>query len=153
MRAALNFHGFLFVAASLLAGNTQAAEPKAEFLSDTLAERITSSQAWGELGLNTAVKPTNRPADKLRIGDKQYQHGLGHHANGEISVALDGLFKTFDCEVGLQWQGGQTPGSVIFQAYVDDKKVFDSGVMRENDPPRARASWTRCSKHLPRTTA
>ena len=124
---------FILCVAALLAGDMRAAEPTPEFLSGTLAERVTSSQAWGELGLDTAVKPANRPAAKLRIGDKRYQHGLGHHANGEIGVALDGLFKTFECEVGLQWQGGKTQGSVIFQAYVDDKKVFDSGVMREND--------------------
>ncbi len=123
-------------AASLLAGNARAAEPKPEYLSDALADRITSSQAWGGLGLNTAVKPADRPAAKLRIKDQQYRYGLGHHATGEISVALDGLFKTFACEVGLQWQGGRTQGSVIFQVYVDDKKVFDSGVMRENDTAR-----------------
>ena len=116
--------------------NVQAVEPKPEYLSDTLSDRVTSSQAWGELGLNTAVKPTNGTAAKLRIKDKEYPQGLGHHASGEISVALEGLYKTFECEVGIQWQGGKSQGSVVFQVFVDDKKVFDSGVMRENDPAR-----------------
>jgi hypothetical protein len=115
-------------------GNLQAIEPKPEYLSDALSDRVTYGQAWGELGLNTAVKPTNGTAAKLRIKDKEYEHGLGHHANGEIVVALEGLYQTFDCEVGVQWQGGKSQGSVIFQVFVDDKKVFDSGVMRENDP-------------------
>ena len=61
---------------------------------------------------------------------------MGHHANGEIVVDLGGQFKTFEAEVGVQWQGGKNIGSVVFQIYVDDKKVFDSGVVRENDPPR-----------------
>ncbi len=128
--------GLVLCAAWLVVGIMQSAEAKPDFLSDALVDRVTSSQAWGELGLDTAVKPTQGTALKLRVKDKQYQHGLGHHANGEILVALEGLFKTFECEVGLQWQGGKTQGSVIFQAYVDDKKVFDSGVMRENDPPQ-----------------
>jgi hypothetical protein len=126
----------MFCVALLLVGVLEAAEPAPQFLSDALAERISSSQAWGTLGFDTAVQPSGRPAVPLRIKDKHYRHGLGHHANGEITVALEGLFQTFECEVGLQWQGGRTPGSVVFQVYVDDKMVFQSGVMRENDPPR-----------------
>lgn len=121
---------------SITNSNLQAADLNPEFLSDALADRVTSSQAWGELGLNTAVKPINGTGAKLRIKDKEYQQGLGHHASGEISVALDGLYKTFECEVGIQWQGGKSQGSVVFQVFVDDKKVFDSGVTHENDPSR-----------------
>ena len=126
----------IFCLASLATGFIAAAEATPQFLSDALADRINSSQDWGKLGFNTAVQPASRTAAKLRIKDQQYQHGLGHHANGEITVALEGLYQTFECEVGLQWQGGHTQGSVVFQAYVDDKKVFDSGVMRENDAAR-----------------
>jgi hypothetical protein len=112
-------------------------EPPAEYLSDGLSERIVSvTQGWGELGFNTSVRPLYKPAMKLRIKDKDYQHGLGHHASGEIAVELGGQFKTFQTDVGIQWQGGQNLASVIFRVYVDDKKVFDSGVVRENDPPR-----------------
>jgi hypothetical protein len=114
----------------------QAADPATEFLDDAFPNGFASNQGWGTLGINTAVKPTDRPAMPLRIGKQEYQHGLGHHANGEIIVALEGQYKTFDCEVGLQWQGGTANGSVVFQVFVDDKKVFDSGVMRENDPPK-----------------
>lgn len=109
----------------------------AEYLSDSLSDRIIAvTQQWGELGLNTAVKPQNQPAMKLRIKDKEYAHGLGHHANGEITVGLDGQFKTFSAELGIQWQGGQNVASVIFQIYADDRKLFDSGIVREQDPPR-----------------
>ncbi len=111
--------------------------PATEYLSDTLAERMVSvTQGWGELGLNTSVRPLHKPPMKLRIKDKEYQHGLGHHASGEIAVELGGQFKAFETDVGIQWQGGSNQASVIFQVFVDDKKVFDSGVMRETDPPR-----------------
>jgi hypothetical protein len=111
--------------------------PAAEYLSDSLFDRIVSvTQGWGELGVNTAVRPLHAPAMKLRIKDKRYEHGLGHHAGGEIVVDLGGQFKTFHTDVGIQWQGGQNLASAIFQIYVDDKKVFDSGVVHESDPPR-----------------
>ena len=75
--------------------------------------------------------PLHQPAMKLRIKDKEYQHGLGHHASGEIIVDLAGQFQTFQAEVGIQWQSGQDLATAIFRVFVDDKKVFDSGVMRE----------------------
>ena len=84
-------------------------EPPAEYLSDGLSERIVSvTQGWGELGFNTAVRPLYKPAMNLRIKDTDYQHGLGHHASGEIAVELGKQFKTFQTDVGIQWQGGKT---------------------------------------------
>jgi len=106
-----------------------------EYLSDTFSERIISAvQEWGELGLNTAVRPPDRPAEKLRILDKSYKRGLGHHANGEILIDLSGAYKSFETEIGIQWQGGKTVGSVVFQVFVNDKKCFDSGIVKESDP-------------------
>ncbi len=117
-----------------------AVAPKVEYLSDLLLDRAVSvTQGWGELGVDTmvAASPSDpQPAAKIRIKDKAYARGLGHHANGEIVFDLSGQYKTFEAEVGVQWSDGKSPGSVVFQVFVDGKKVFDSGVMRENDPPR-----------------
>ncbi len=107
-----------------------------EYISDVADERIIySTQEWGALGINTAARPPHGSPAKLRIKDKCYHRGLGHHANGQIFVELAGQYKTFEADVGVQWQGGGV-GSVVFQILVDDEKRFDSGVMRENDPPR-----------------
>jgi hypothetical protein len=116
----------------------QAADaPQGESLSDALSDRIVSAtQGWGELGLNVSAAAPGQQPLKLRIKDKEYAHGLGHHANGEIVVELGRQFKTFQTEVGVQWQGGPTPASVVFQIYVDDKKLFDSGIVHDTDPPR-----------------
>ena len=127
---------FLLLVVLLMTAGAAGA-PNAEYLSDSLSDRISSvTQGWGELGFNTAVRSADQPAMKLRIKDKEYAHGLGHHANGEIVVDLGGQFKTFQAEVGVQWQGGKNAGSVVFQISSTSKKVFDSGVVRENDPPR-----------------
>jgi hypothetical protein len=127
----------LGVLAWTYAADESTAAPQREYLADILSERtVYTVQDWGELGINAAVKPPNRPPEKLRIGEKTYDRGLGHHANGEIVVELSREYNTFEAEIGIQWQGGANVGSVVFQAFVDGKKCFDSGVVRENDPPR-----------------
>jgi hypothetical protein len=108
-----------------------------EYLADQLAERIIhAKQGFGTLGLNTAVVPSHRPGRKLRIGDIEYDRGLGMHAQGVVTIDLGGEFELFEAAVGLQWQTGTTKGSVVFQVFVDDEQRFDSGVMRENTPPK-----------------
>ena len=125
------FSSFCFVAARA------EDDPQAEYLSALLSDRMVSmTQGWGELGVDTAVKPIGAPAAKLRIKDKEYAHGLGHHANGEIVFDLAGSSRRFRPTSASNGWTGTDPGSVIFQVFVDGKKVFDSGVMRENDPPR-----------------
>jgi hypothetical protein len=44
----------------------------------------------GELGLDTKVVPSDQPAPRLRIKDKEYARGIGHHSSGEIVVDLSG---------------------------------------------------------------
>lgn len=130
--------GFMAICGVLaLSGQAQAEEPAPVYIADALANEISSAQDWGKLGRNTEAVSLRGMAANLRIKDKSYQRGLGHHANGEIVVPLDGRYKTFECEAGIQWQGGKSPGSVVFQVFVDDEKVFDSGVMHENDPAQA----------------
>ncbi|WP_165226463.1 NPCBM/NEW2 domain-containing protein [Aquisphaera insulae] len=119
------------------------------YLSDTnAADILSSTQAWGELGLDTAVRPAGRNGAPLRIGDRTYPKGLGHHASGEIRVDLAGRFQSFDAEVGVQWQGPNRDGSVVFRVFVDGRKAFDSGVMRQADPPRAVSVATKGAAEL-----
>ncbi len=109
---------------------------RAEYLTGSLSDRIISvTQGWGELGLDVCAHMPGQTPLKLRIGDKQFAHGLGHHADGEIVVDLGRQFLTFSAEVGVEWQG-QNTGSVRFRIFVDDKLAYDSGIMHESDPAR-----------------
>lgn len=110
-------------------------QPAVEYLSDLLDRFIAFQQGWGELGIDTCAHAPGQTPLPMRIRDKTYSRGLGHHAPGEIVVDLNGEYALFEAEVGVQWQEGTT-GSVVFQVYVDGKKRFDSGVMRETDPPK-----------------
>lgn len=113
---------------------TGSAQPATEYLSDLLHRFVVFQQGWGELGIDTCAHAPGQTPLPLRIGEKTYAKGLGHHAPGEIVVDLNGEYALFEVEVGVQWQQGTT-GSVVFQVYVDGKKRFDSGVRRETDPP------------------
>lgn len=97
---------------------------------------LGQSQGWGLLGLNKAAHADPAAALALRINDKKYTKGLGHHAPGELVIDVSEGYARFEAEVGLQWQGGGSPGSVVFQVLVDGEKKFDSGVMREKDDAR-----------------
>ncbi len=97
---------------------------------------LGQSQTWGSLGLNKAAHADPASALALQIHDKKYSRGLGHHSMGEIVIDVSEGYERFEAEVGLQWQGGGAPGSVVFQVLVDGEKRFDSGVMKENDDPK-----------------
>lgn len=112
-----------------------AACPETVYIADHADEIIVhAQQGWGSLGLNTAIRPRHKPPTPLRINDKRYQRGLGMHARGEVLIDLAGAYRTFEAQVGVHYQRGGK-GSVVAQVFVDDKKRFDSGVMREGDAP------------------
>jgi hypothetical protein len=64
----------------------------------------------------------------ITLNGTTYTKGLGTHASSEILVNLNGQYTTFLADVGVDDEVGAA-GSVVFQVYVDDIKVYDSGVM------------------------
>ena len=72
------------------------------YLSQAPELLINSRQDWGELGWDAAAHASGIQGQALRIGDTNYAHGLGHHANGVIQVLLSGEFAVFEGEVGIQ---------------------------------------------------
>lgn len=105
-----------------------------EYLSDRSDLLVHVSQGWGELGVDCGAHAPGQPGSPLRVGGKSFKKGLGHHANGELVVDLGGQFSEFVSEVGVLTP--QEAGSVVFLVFADDKKVFDSGVMRQGDAPK-----------------
>lgn len=110
-------------------------QARVDYLSDLQHRFLYVQQGWGKLGIDTAAYSGDKPAQKIRIKDRDYIKGIGHHAPGEIIVELNGEYDRFETDVGVQWQGGNV-GSVVFQVFVDDEERFCSGVMRESDEPR-----------------
>jgi len=96
-----------------------------DFVGDNPGLILTSSQEWGQLGLNTAAHPAGQTAMPLQIAEKTYAKGLGCHARGEIVLALDKEYSLFEAEIGVQKQSGNC-GSVIFRARADAVDIFKS---------------------------
>jgi NPCBM/NEW2 domain len=109
-----------------------AALGESDFVSDHPELIFSSAQDWGVLGLNVAAHAPDKEGSPIRISEKTFAKGLGHHTNGTIIVLVDGQYESFDAEVGIQ---PCLSGSVIFQVIVDDKLRFD----------RRDAQW-RCPK-------
>jgi hypothetical protein len=93
-------------------------------------EPVSATQEWGHLR-----KRKSAEENPIRIAGKTYEHGLGTHANSEIIYPLKGAYKTFEAEVGVDDEKGGA-GTVVFQVFVDDEKVFDSGTMRGKMPAK-----------------
>lgn len=112
-----------------------ASDPAVVYLSDLAREQaLTCRQGWGTLGLDTAaVPPDGRQPTPIRIGEKTYAKGLGHHASGEITVPIQPHYVRFCAEVGVQWQGGRRATTVL-QVWLDGVQQFDSGVRADSDP-------------------
>jgi hypothetical protein len=69
----------------------------------------------------------------LRLGRRKYPKGIGAHAPSEIVYVLDGKYARFAALVG----GAEQGGTVVFEVFGDDKRLFQSGVMhcmRETTP-------------------
>ena len=69
----------------------------------------------------------------LRIAGRQYDRGLGTHANSEIRYRLDNGYARLEAEVGVDDEKDGA-GTVVFQVYADGRKLFDSGTMRGKQP-------------------
>lgn len=89
---------------------------------------VSATQGWGRLQRNLSVweKP-------LIIAGKQYTRGLGTHAVSEIEYALDGKYKRFQVDAGVD---GNNSGTVTFEIWVDDVKKWESGYMVNSDPAK-----------------
>lgn len=87
-------------------------------------------QGWGKPHKNQSV--TGQP---LLIGGTKFEHGVGTHAPGYYVVDLHGEATKFIASVGLD-DDVNGRGSVVFQLQADGKTVYDSGVMRPNQPPK-----------------
>jgi alpha-galactosidase len=96
----------------------------------------SARQDFGRLTINASCH-THTP---LRIGPQTYAQGLGSHANGRIVFRLDGTFRTFAADVGIDnnddTQRGAAVASVAFAVKGDGRLLAQTPVCRFGQPPR-----------------
>ncbi|MEI7987244.1 MAG: NPCBM/NEW2 domain-containing protein [Armatimonadota bacterium] len=81
-------------------------------------------QDWGQAQANKSVD-----AHPIKIGGRTFEYGVGTHAASECTIQLHKSAVSFHAFVGVDDETDRK-GSVQFLVLVDDKKVFDSGVMK-----------------------
>jgi len=126
----------LLLGAAIIAvcsGTAVAERGTAEYLTDVSYRIWPVRQGWGYTGVDTAWVSWGAKPVPIRIGGKEYRKGLGTLTTGDILVELDGEYDTFEAEIGVQQP---ETGSVVFEVLLDGKKVFDSGVVKPEEPPK-----------------
>ncbi len=118
-----------------VSGQAAANHSESLFIGDHPELVVGSSQSWGELGWNVAAHDASKTGEPLRIGEHKYDKGLGHHANGAITILLDDGMTEFKAEVGLQ--PCAAVGSVVFRVIVDGEARYESKILHSGDAPVA----------------
>ncbi len=80
-------------------------------------------QGWGTAQASKSVQQ-----NPLRIGTATFARGVGTHGPGQMALNLHGESFHFDAVVGIDAET-RGRGSVVFQVIVDNRKVFDSGLL------------------------
>src|SRR6185503_9969675 len=93
---------------------------------------VSAQQDYGSLELDRSVQ-----GQTLTIGEREFARGLGTHANSRLVYDLGGRCTSFAAWVGVDAEmRSYTNSSVVFQVFGDDRKLFDSGVMRLATPAK-----------------
>lgn len=71
----------------------------------------------------------------LTLKGAVYPHGIGTHAPSDACILLDGGAKRFISMVGVDDETAGK-GSVVFEVWVDDKKVAETPVLRGGGEPK-----------------
>ncbi len=73
----------------------------------------------------------------LTINSVTFTKGLGLKAPADLSYDLGGACSSFSASVGVDDQGNAVGGSVVFQVFADTTKIWDSGLMTDQDPAQS----------------
>ena len=97
----------------------------------------TSQQGYGSRVTNMPVNAggASKNWNRLSVQYSFYKKGIGTHANSYIVYDLNGLFKRFTTDVGIDTEAGGK-ASVVFKIYGDDRLLYQSDVVKRYEYPR-----------------
>ncbi|MEW6741268.1 MAG: NPCBM/NEW2 domain-containing protein [Planctomycetota bacterium] len=96
-------------------------------------ETLDISVMEQEWGMPQAARSVE--GNPLTIGGQVFAHGIGSHANGELSIALGGVARRFCAAVGVD-QEVRERGTIAFAVLVDGKEAARTPVMRGGEAAR-----------------
>ena len=88
------------------------------------------------IGYGRPGKDVSVVGEKIVLGGKKFDKGIGTHSNSVILLQLDGKATRLNCFVGVNDTGGNEDGTVVFIIKAGGKTLFDSGTMTRGDKPK-----------------
>ena len=82
---------------------------------------VSHKQAWGKLHKNQSIE-----GNPFKVGGKLYSEGFGTHASSETVFSIEGKYKKFKMDFGLDEESLCSDG-VQLQIIADGNILFDSG--------------------------
>ena len=73
--------------------------------------------------------------NKLTIGSRTFERGVGTHATSVANFQMDGKALAFEADIGVDSEVGAGNGSVKFTVALGGRVVFESPVMKAGDEP------------------
>ena len=104
---------------------------RAEILSVASLDLTKIQQGWGTPRANQSVE-----GNKLSIGGQTFEEGIGTHADSVLLIDLGGKSRRFTAMVGVDDEVRGRMGSVVFRVLGDGKDLYDSGLMKADQPAR-----------------
>ena len=102
--------------------------PGAIWLESLDMRLVTQDTGAAQAGTSSAERP-------ITICGVVYPHGVGAHSRSEMQIELAGGAVRFLAMVGVDDEA-EKHGSVVFEAWLDGKKVHDSGILRGGEPAK-----------------
>ncbi|MGI8905124.1 MAG: NPCBM/NEW2 domain-containing protein [Candidatus Sumerlaeaceae bacterium] len=87
-------------------------------------------QSWGKPQIDRSMRETS-----MSIAGQNFTSGVGTHAESTFWINFGAGAERFQAMVGLD-DGAKGAGSVRFLVIGDNRKLFDSGIMRPGTKPR-----------------
>src|SRR5829696_1713191 len=96
--------------------------------------RMVQRRGAPRAGRSGAGRGDNPPP--LALGGITYAHGLGTLSINELIVDLKRQATRFESMIGIDDAARTGQGSVTYEIWLDDRRVFSSGIVKAGDPPR-----------------
>jgi len=104
---------------------TDSSAPAAKTLPLSALDLSLMSQGYGKPGVNQSLE--GKP---LQIAGARFDSGVASHAEGQLTVALDGKATRFSAVCGIDDDAANEAASAIFSVEADGKTVWHSPVMK-----------------------
>lgn len=127
--------GIAFFIAMIINGNLSYIQNKPMLLSKL--KPISSSQGYGSRQKDMPANASFGPKSWAFLSTQYafYRHGIGTHANSDITYDIGGRFSEIQTDYGIDTTAG-SQSSAIFEIWGDGKKLFTSNKVGRFDMPQ-----------------